>query len=54
VPLDHAVALKRQLPDARLLVCPDTAHVVTVEQPGLFNRVAGAFLQRVEAARDEA
>jgi pimeloyl-ACP methyl ester carboxylesterase len=52
VPLDHAVALKRQLPDARLLVCPGSGHVVTTEQAALFNQAAGAFLQRVEAARD--
>jgi pimeloyl-ACP methyl ester carboxylesterase len=43
VPVDHAAALQRQLPDARLLVVPDCGHVVMVDQPALFNQAASAF-----------
>ncbi len=45
VPLDHAVALRRALPDAQLLVIPGCGHVVTAEQPGIFNAAAEAFLR---------
>jgi pimeloyl-ACP methyl ester carboxylesterase len=45
VPVDHAAALRHQLPDARLLVTPDTGHLVMVEQPALFNQAASAFLR---------
>ena len=47
VPLEQAVWLRRQLPDARLFVSPGTGHVVVAEQPKLFNPAALAFLQRV-------
>jgi pimeloyl-ACP methyl ester carboxylesterase len=43
VPLAHAVALHRQLPDARLLVVPDSGHVVMVDQPSIFNQAAASF-----------
>jgi pimeloyl-ACP methyl ester carboxylesterase len=33
VPAEHAAKLKRQLPDARLLVAPDAAHLVMVPRP---------------------
>jgi len=33
VPVDHAARLKRQLPDARLLVAPDAAHLVMLTRP---------------------
>ena len=32
-PVDHAAGLKRQLPDARLLVAPDAAHLVMLTRP---------------------
>jgi pimeloyl-ACP methyl ester carboxylesterase len=44
VPLEQAVWLRRQLPDARLFVAPGTGHVVVAEQPKLFNAAALAFL----------
>ena len=50
VPADHAVALHRQLPDSRLLIVPNSGHVVTVSQPQLFNDAAGAFWRQTEAA----
>lgn len=49
VPADHAVALHRQLPDSRLLIVPNSGHVVTVTQPQLFNDAAGAFWRSTEA-----
>jgi 3-oxoadipate enol-lactonase len=33
VPVDHAARLKHQLPDARLLVAPDAAHLVMLTRP---------------------
>ncbi|MEA2621465.1 MAG: hypothetical protein QOH61_375 [Chloroflexota bacterium] len=49
VPADHAVALHRQLPDSRLLIVPNSGHVVTVTQPQLFNDAAAAFWRSTEA-----
>jgi pimeloyl-ACP methyl ester carboxylesterase len=48
VPADHAVAIYRQLPDARLLIAPDSPHQVMVSQPGLFNQVAATFYRSTE------
>ena len=36
VPVPQAVALARQLPDARLFVVPDCGHEVPAKRPGLF------------------
>ncbi len=49
VPLEHAVALKRQLPDARLLVAPGCEHVITVRAAGVFNTAALAFWRSIGA-----
>jgi pimeloyl-ACP methyl ester carboxylesterase len=55
VPADHAVALYRQLPDARLLMVPDSPHQVMVRQPALFNDAAAAFYRSTESiARERA
>ncbi len=43
VPVEHAVALRRQLPDARLLVAPGCDHVVTVRAAALLNAAALSF-----------
>ena len=48
VPLDHAVLLHRQLPDSRLLVVPDSGHVVMVTQPALFSAAATGFWRSLE------
>ncbi|HEX5465933.1 MAG TPA: alpha/beta hydrolase [Candidatus Limnocylindrales bacterium] len=42
-PPDHAVALYRSLPQARLFMAPDCDHQVMVSRPGLFNEAAAAF-----------
>ena len=48
VPLEQAVRLKRQLPDARLLVVPDCGHVVVAERPSVFNPAMLQFLRKAE------
>lgn len=47
VPLEHAVALRRQLPDARLLVAPGSEHVVPVRAASVFNAAAMAFWRSI-------
>jgi pimeloyl-ACP methyl ester carboxylesterase len=49
VPADHAVAIYRQLPDARLLIAPNSPHTVMVSQPALFNQAAASFYRSTEA-----
>jgi len=49
VPLEHAVALRRQLPDARLLVAPGCEHVVPVRAAALFNTAALGFWRSIGA-----
>jgi pimeloyl-ACP methyl ester carboxylesterase len=49
VPLEQAVWMRRQLPDARLLVVPGTGHVVVAEQPRIFNPAALHFLAHADA-----
>jgi pimeloyl-ACP methyl ester carboxylesterase len=48
VPADHAVAIYRQLPDARLLIAPNCPHQVMVYQPALFNQAAASFYRSTE------
>jgi len=45
VPLEQAVVLRRQLPDARLLVVPGCGHVVPAERPSIFNPAVLQFLR---------
>ena len=49
VPLEQAVRIRRQLPDARLLVVPACGHVVQAERPSLFNPALMQFLRAVKA-----
>ena len=53
VPVDHAAALYRQLPDARLLIAPNSPHAVMVAQPALFNQAAGTFYRSTEDVAKE-
>ncbi|MFI5255284.1 MAG: alpha/beta fold hydrolase [Candidatus Limnocylindrales bacterium] len=48
VPVNHVVALYRQLPDARLFVAPDCDHQVMAHRPGLFNDAAATFYRTTE------
>jgi len=50
VPVDHAWGLKRQLPDARLLVVPACGHEVTSKAPALFNEALAGFYRSTDAA----
>jgi pimeloyl-ACP methyl ester carboxylesterase len=45
VPVDHAARLKRQLPDARLLVAPDAAHLVLLTRPEVVAAGLQAFYE---------
>jgi pimeloyl-ACP methyl ester carboxylesterase len=47
-PVDHVVALYRQLPDARLFIAPGCDHQVMASRPGLFNDVAATFYRTTE------
>lgn len=49
VPLEQAVKLRRQLPDARLFVSPGVGHLVVVERPSAFTTVMLQFLRGLGA-----
>jgi pimeloyl-ACP methyl ester carboxylesterase len=49
VPLEHALALRRQLPDARLLVAPGCEHVVPVRAAAVLNAAAPGFWRSIGA-----
>jgi pimeloyl-ACP methyl ester carboxylesterase len=46
VPLEQAVKLRRQLPDAQLFVSPAVGHVVTAQKASLFNQAMLQFLRQ--------
>jgi hypothetical protein len=48
VPVDHAVTIYRQMPDARLMIAPNSPHTVMVSQPALFNQAAANFYRSTE------
>jgi pimeloyl-ACP methyl ester carboxylesterase len=52
LPLEQAVRLQRQLPDARLFVAPGVGHVIVAERPSLFNQAMLQFLRSSEAGYD--
>jgi pimeloyl-ACP methyl ester carboxylesterase len=49
VPLEHAVGLRRQLPDARLLVAPGCEHVVLVRAAAVLNTAVTGFWRSIGA-----
>jgi 3-oxoadipate enol-lactonase len=49
VPLEQAVRLQRQLPEASLFVAPGVGHVLTAERPSLFNQAMLRFLRATES-----
>jgi pimeloyl-ACP methyl ester carboxylesterase len=49
--LSTGLFLKRACPAARLAIVPATGHVANVEEPELFNRLAGDFLDLVDSGR---
>ncbi len=53
VPVDHAVAFYRQLPDAQLCIVPDCGHQAMVLRPRLFSDVAEHFYRSTEAVASE-
>lgn len=48
VPVGHAWTLRRQLPDAQLLVVPGCGHEVQVRRPALFNEALAGFYRSTE------
>lgn len=50
VPLEQALKLRRQLPDAHLFVSPGVGHVVVAEKASLFNQVMVQFLRQHDDA----
>lgn len=44
--LSEALTLRMQLPNARLVLVPDSGHQVILEQPTIFNQLVVAFLDR--------
>ena len=48
VPVPQALALARQLPDARLFVVPACGHEVPAERPGLFTEALTGFYRAVD------
>ena len=49
--LETGLFLKRLCPVARLAIVSATGHVVNVEEPELFNRITGDFLNLVDSRR---
>lgn len=49
--IEPGLFLKSALAASGLVMLPKTGHVVSLEEPDLFNRVVGDFLARVEAGR---
>ena len=48
VPVDHAWGLKRQMPDARLLIVPDCGHEVAAKRPGIVNETLEGFYRATQ------
>jgi 3-oxoadipate enol-lactonase len=49
-PLDHAELLARRIPDARLVILSDAAHLANVEQAEAFSQLVTEHLAPVEVA----
>jgi pimeloyl-ACP methyl ester carboxylesterase len=49
VPVDHAWGLKRQLPDARLLIVPDCGHEAAAKRPGIVNEALEGFYRATQS-----
>mgnify|MGYP003334199392 CR=1 FL=1 len=49
--LDTGIFLKRVCPAVRLTIAPATGHLVSNEEPELFNRISDAFLCLVDSGR---
>lgn len=49
--LEACLLMKRCIPAAGLALLPRSGHAINLEEPGLFNRLLGDFLHRVEAGR---
>lgn len=52
-PVDHALGLRRQLPDGRLFVVPDCGHEVMSRKPALFNEALAGFFRATASVAAE-
>jgi len=43
--------LKRTIPSSGLQILPRTGHTANLEEPDLFNRIAGEYLSQVDSGR---
>jgi pimeloyl-ACP methyl ester carboxylesterase len=48
VPVEHASGIRRQLPDGRLFVAPQSGHEVMSRKPALFNEALAGFFRSTE------
>ena len=51
--LDAGLLMKRRIPNAGLVVLPNTGHTLNLEEPALFNTLVAEFFALVEAGRWE-
>ena len=49
--LDASLYLKRTIPSSGLTLLPRTGHALNLEEPDLFNRLLGDFVNQVDAGR---
>ena len=49
--IEPAIAMKRWIPMSGLVVFPQSAHAINLEEPDLFNRAVLDFLTAVEAGK---
>ena len=49
--LDASLYLKRTIPSSGFTVLPKTGHALNLEEPDLFNRLVGDFVNQVDAGR---
>jgi len=49
--LEAGLLMKRAIPNAGLVILPNTGHTLNLEEPALFNQVVADFLSLVEAGR---
>jgi pimeloyl-ACP methyl ester carboxylesterase len=51
--LDAGLLMKRRIPNAGLVILPNTGHTLNLEEPALFNGLVSEFLALAEAGRWE-
>ncbi|MBI2162317.1 MAG: hypothetical protein HYU25_18410 [Candidatus Rokubacteria bacterium] len=49
--IEPALFMRQHIANAGLVIVPMTGHTVNIEEPALFNAIAGEFLTAVENGR---